>query len=106
MHDTVVRVRLDAKLKTDTNAVLDAMGLTMSEALRTHRPDFLPEFSIVVAHLLGGAPLPLKYQDPPLQGDLKDCRDCHVRPDLVLIYRLGKQNIELVRLGSHAEVFG
>lgn len=34
MHDTVVRVRLDAKLKADTSAVLDAMGMNMSEALR------------------------------------------------------------------------
>ena len=76
------------------------------KALRAHGPDFLVEFPVVIARLPGGASLPVKYQDHSLQGDLKDFRDCHVRPGLMLIYRPGKENIELVRLGSHAEVFG
>ncbi len=34
-------------------------------------------------------------------------RDCHLRPDLVLIYRkVDEETLQLVRLGSHSELFG
>ena len=47
--------------------------------------------------------LPAKYVDQPLRGEWRDCRDCHVKPDLVLIYRkTGDQVLQLVRLGSHS----
>jgi mRNA interferase YafQ len=40
-----------------------------------------------------------------LTGDWKDHRDCHIRPDLVLIYRKPDADaLELVRLGSHSEL--
>jgi mRNA interferase YafQ len=49
--------------------------------------------------------LPEKLHDHALAGEWKDHRDCHVRPDLVLIYRLpDAHRIELVRLGSHSEL--
>ena len=37
--------------------------------------------------LVADYPLPRRYFDHPLSGEWDDCRDCHVRPDLVLIYR-------------------
>ncbi|MBV9693274.1 MAG: type II toxin-antitoxin system YafQ family toxin, partial [Alphaproteobacteria bacterium] len=41
----------------------------------------------------------------PLGGDWKDHRDCHIKPDLVLIYRKpDAKTLELVRLGSHSEL--
>ena len=40
----------------------------------------------VVEMLLAGLLLPAKYHDHQLKGNLKDFRDCHVKPDLVLIY--------------------
>ena len=47
--------------------------------------------------------LPTKYVDHPLRGEWKDYRDCHVKPDLALIYRkTGDQVLQLVRLGSHS----
>ena len=55
--------------------------------------------------LAADTPLPRRYFDHPLAGEWKDYRDCHIRPDLVLIY--GKPdagNLELVRLGSHSEL--
>ena len=55
--------------------------------------------------LAAGAPLPRRYFDHPLAGEWNDYRDCHLRPDLVLIY--GKpdgDSLELVRLGSHSEL--
>jgi mRNA interferase YafQ len=40
-----------------------------------------------------------------LIGTLNDCRDCHIKPDLILIYRkTHAASLELVRLGSHSEL--
>ncbi len=50
-------------------------------------------------------PLPLRYFDHPLGGEWNDHRDCHIRPDLILIYRKpDAATLELVRLGSHSEL--
>jgi len=50
-------------------------------------------------------PLPRRYFDHPLGGEWNDHRDCHIRPDLILIYRKpDAENLELVRLGSHSEL--
>ena len=55
--------------------------------------------------LMADAPLPPRNRDHPLTGDWKDFRDCHVKPDLVLIYRkAGVDTLQLVRLGSHSEL--
>jgi mRNA interferase YafQ len=49
--------------------------------------------------------LPRRYFDHPLSGEWSDHRDCHIRPDLILIYRKPDDyNLELVRLGSHSEL--
>ena len=49
--------------------------------------------------------LPPRFCDHALTGDWKDHRDCHIKPDLVLIYRLPDDaTIDLVRLGSHSEL--
>jgi mRNA interferase YafQ len=37
--------------------------------------------------LVEDTPLPPRYVDHPLAGEWKDHRDCHIRPDLILIYR-------------------
>jgi mRNA interferase YafQ len=53
------------------------------------------------------ADLPLHHRnfDHPLKGEWSDHRDCHIRPDLVLIYRKpDNDSLELVRLGSHSEL--
>jgi len=49
--------------------------------------------------------LPPRLCDHPLAGDWKDHRDCHLKPDLVLIYRKPDgDTLQLVRLGSHSEL--
>ena len=59
----------------------------------------------VLMLLATDTPLPAKYVDHPLRGEWKDFRDCHVKPDLVLIYRKsGNEVLQLVRLGSHNEL--
>lgn len=61
-------------------------------------------FSVV--DILGSdALLEPRYQDHPLSGEWKDHRDCHIRPDLLLIYqKLDSDLLRLVRLGSHSEL--
>ncbi len=51
------------------------------------------------------APLPCRYFDHPLSGEWNDHRDCHIKPDLILIYRKpDDDSLELVRFGSHSEL--
>jgi mRNA interferase YafQ len=55
--------------------------------------------------LASDAPLEPRLRDHPLSGDWRDCRDCHIRPDLVLIYQKpDDETLRLVRLGSHSEL--
>ena len=59
----------------------------------------------VVNLLAADTPLPRRNVDHPLSGEWKDFRDCHIRPDLILIYRKpDAETLELVRLGSHSEL--
>jgi mRNA interferase YafQ len=59
----------------------------------------------VLMHLVHRKRLQIKYRDHALSGPWEDHRDCHLRPDLVLIYRLPDDNtLQLVRLGSHSEL--
>ncbi|MGA9583053.1 MAG: type II toxin-antitoxin system YafQ family toxin [Allosphingosinicella sp.] len=70
-------------------------------------PSLAETLAGVIALLADDAELPASLRDHPLVGNLKGYRDCHVRPDLVLIYGKGKPGIlQLVRLGSHSELFG
>ncbi len=63
------------------------------------------ELAYVVAGLAEDRPLPPRHRDHALGGQWKDHRDCHVRPDLVLIYRKpDAEHLDLVRLGSHSEL--
>jgi mRNA interferase YafQ len=58
-----------------------------------------------VSLLVTDSPLPEKFRDHPLTGEWTDHRDCHIKPDLVLIYRIpNADSLELVRLGSHSEL--
>ena len=59
----------------------------------------------IVRLLMADLPLPRRNFDHPLSGEWRDHRDCHVRPDLILIYRKpDSESLELVRLGSHSEL--
>ena len=59
----------------------------------------------VVNLLANDTPLPHRNFDHSLFGEWSDHRDCHIRPDLILIYRKpDTTTLELVRLGSHSEL--
>src|SRR3546814_10972577 len=57
----------------------------------------------IIEALATDAPLEARHRDHALTGNWKDYRDCHVKPDLVLIYRLiDDDRLILARLGSHS----
>ena len=59
----------------------------------------------VVRLLAADEILPRRNFDHPLSGEWADHRDCHIKPDLILIYRKpDDDHLDLVRLGSHSEI--
>jgi mRNA interferase YafQ len=59
----------------------------------------------VVNLLAADMPLPHTNVDHPLLGEWADHRDCHIKPDLILIYRKpDDDHLDLVRLGSHNQL--
>jgi mRNA interferase YafQ len=72
-----------------------------------HGPKLKGLLVVVVGLLATDSLLPMRYRDHALSGDWKGYRECHIRPDLILIYRKpDADTLELVRLGSHSELFG
>ncbi len=64
----------------------------------------LPE---ILKLLLIDEPLPENNRDHALSGDWTGYRECHVKPDLLLIYRKpDADTLRLARFGSHSELFG
>lgn len=75
------------------------------EAKGTHRETLTSDFLNIVKALASDKPLAEKHRDHALTGEWNDHRDCHVKPDLVLIYRKPNNKVlQLVRLGSHSEI--
>jgi mRNA interferase YafQ len=58
--------------------------------------------------LAKGESLPIKYKEHPLQGNWKGYSDCHIFPDIVLIFKRDLENdiLKLARIGNHIQVFG
>lgn len=75
------------------------------EAKGRYRATLDRDLKNVVSLLAADAPLPEKFRDHALSGHWSDHRDCHIKPDLVLIYRTpDADTLGLVRLGSHSEL--
>jgi mRNA interferase YafQ len=75
------------------------------ESKGRHQATFEAELKEALKLLVVDVPLPERYHDHPLSGDWKDHRDCHIKPDLILIYRQPDiERLQLVRLGSHSEL--
>jgi len=75
---------------------------------REKRTDaLLDEVLVPIIELLAvDGVLPERLQDHSLGGGWRGFRDCHVRPDLVLVYAKPRGRLTLARLGSHSEIFG
>lgn len=68
----------------------------------------LKELEKVLDILAKGGKLPPKNCNHGLAGEFKDCYECHIKPDVLLIYKIEKLvvTILLLRIGSHSELFG
>ena len=61
----------------------------------------------VISILAKGEQLPEKYLDHPLKGNYQDCRECHITPDWLLVYKKTNENellLILTRLASHSDL--
>ncbi|WP_028303897.1 type II toxin-antitoxin system mRNA interferase toxin, RelE/StbE family [Oceanospirillum maris] len=67
-------------------------------------PDVV-EAGHVIKQLQLEEPLSEKYVDHALSGNWNNYRDCHVKPDLVLIYKVEGGCLKLARIGTHSELF-
>ena len=64
-------------------------------------------FNEVVTTLASGQVLKETYRDHRLTGKLKDFRECHLAPDILLIYQIDKGILilTLVSIGNHSQLF-
>ena len=75
------------------------------ESKGRHRASLDANLAPVVEALANDQPLAPRQHDHALSGEWADHRDCHVKPDLVLIYQKPDvDTLRLVRLGSHSEL--
>ncbi|MCL7489220.1 MAG: type II toxin-antitoxin system YafQ family toxin [Desulfobulbaceae bacterium] len=59
----------------------------------------------IIRSLVNAEKLESRYRDHQLKGLLKDCRECHIEPDWLLVYRIEGSELCLVRTGSHSDLF-
>ncbi len=67
----------------------------------------IEELDEVIITLAKSETLPEKYEDYALEGNWKGHRECHIRPDWLLIYQIKEDVLvlELTRTGTHADLF-
>lgn len=79
----------------------------MKLARRRHLPE--EDLIEVVTDLANDIPLPAKNKDHALQGEFAGCRECHIRPDWLLIYSKESDGelhiLNLLRTGTHSDLF-
>jgi len=67
---------------------------------------FLEALLDIVKHLEQGKPIPAEHRPHPLKGEYKECMECHVLSDFLLIwYDEAADTIWLERVGTHSELF-
>jgi mRNA interferase YafQ len=59
----------------------------------------------IIDRLVKSQELPARARDHQLKGTLKDCRECHIEGDWLLIYRIEGSELCLIRTGSHSDLF-
>ena len=71
-----------------------------------NNPAKLEALAEILMMLQNEQPIPARYNPHMLKGDYKGCMECHVQGDFLLVWLDEERGIiELVRLGSHSELF-
>lgn len=89
----MLKVRYSTKFKKDFK-LAKKRGLPMQE------------LKAVIEKLAAGIPLEEKHRDHALTGNYAMFRECHIRPDWLLIYRINDMELELIahRTGTHSDL--
>ncbi len=77
------------------------------KSFKNLKPKDKEKVRILLKLLENGEVLPPKYCDHQLKGDLKEFRECHIRGDLLLLYRKKQEilTITAINVGSHNQIF-
>ena len=71
-----------------------------------NQPKRIEKLKVVLRYLQNGVAIPQEYKPHKLLGDYKDCMECHIESDTLLIWFDENTNvIKLLRLGTHSELF-
>jgi len=59
----------------------------------------------VISTLEKGLTLDKKHKDHELSGNWANFRECHIKPDQLLIYKINSNELQLARIGTHSDLF-
>ena len=92
----MLRINATTKFKRDFK-LAQKLGLNM-ESMRQ-----------VIVMLQNETPLPDQYRDHALNNsrNYKNCRECHIEPDWLLVYQVEQEVriLDLIRTGTHSDLF-
>jgi len=60
---------------------------------------------VYISLLLEGRELPAQAKDHTLSGEYQDTREFHISGDLLVIYRIKNNTLQLLRIGTHSQLF-
>ena len=63
------------------------------------------ELKKILKLLVENKKIPIENKNHQLKGSFIGCFDCHIRPNVILIYKKEKSIIYLLRIGSHSKIF-
>lgn len=82
------------------------------KAIKRYDSATVQEVEHIIEQLANDKKLEPKYKDHKLQGSMKNTRECHIKPDLLLIYQKYEDNqnppiliLKTINLGSHSDLF-
>lgn len=65
----------------------------------------IKKLKLVVSTLTVPENLPEKNREHYLSGNYRSYKECHIEPDWLLIYKQTEDSLELVRTGTHSDLF-
>ena len=71
-----------------------------------NQPNRIDKLKVVLRCLQQGEPIPQEYKPHKLLGEYRDCMECHIESDILLIWLDENMEIvKLIRFGTHSELF-
>jgi mRNA interferase YafQ len=92
----MLTVKLDKRFKKDIQRDKKSGKFT---------DDDFNELKKVMTNLIDEIELDKKYLDHKLIGDFKGFKECHLKPNWLLVYKTDNQDIKFARLGTHQQIF-